>query len=301
MSLPTRPKAWAVHLSHMLDLTGAGTTRFPVRVAALAREYTAQVFPSDPIRRVEGRGLPGFEGALIPIRSANKGWGIAFNNAMRSPGRIRWTLAHELGHYLLHRNDLPDGITCSQEDVLGGGRDKGRDIEREADEFAAGLLMPFDDYRRQLAARDTPTIELLSACAERYGVSLLAAVLRWLDYTELRGVAAVSRDGFLLWSRSSEPAFKSGAYFATRKTTVELPSQSLAARHVDVATGRQGLVHPAGIWLQEEVTELVVTSEQYDLTMSLLLLNDNKPRWTGEPAGEEEDSVAIALDRRWSH
>lgn len=271
-------------------------------MAELAKEYTAQVFPSDPVRKVEGRDLPGFEGALIPIPSANKGWGIAFNSAIRSPGRINWTLAHELGHYLVHRDQLPRGITCSQDDVLQGGRDKGRDIEREADEFAAGLLMPFDDYRRQLAARDRPTIEALSACAERYGVSLLAATLRWLDYTEHRAIAAVSRDGFLLWSRSSEAAFKSGAYFATRKTVVELPSGSLAARHLDPAIGRQGLVLPTGIWLPEEVTEFVVTSEQYDLNLSLLLLNEAESRWARQPIeeDEEEDPVAVALDRHWS-
>ena len=300
MSLPTRPKAWASHLSRMLDLTRTGPGRFPVQIADLAREYTAQVFPSDPIRKIEGRELPGFEGALIPIPSAKRGWGIAYNNAIRSAGRINWTLAHELGHYLVHRLAYPGGITCSQDDVLGRRGHEQQDIEREADEFAAGLLMPFNDYRQHIPARDKPSIDALSSCAERYGVSLLAATLRWLDYTERRAIAAVSRDGFLLWSRSSEAAFKSGAFFATRKATVELPSQSLAASQVDLAAGRLGRTLAAGVWLPEEVTELTVSSEQYDLTLSLLLLGDVESRWDSRSQGHEEEPeepIGMSLGR----
>ena len=45
-----------------------------------------------------------------------------------------------------------------------------RDIEREADQFAADLLMPFDDFRTQIPARNAADIEALAACAARYGV-----------------------------------------------------------------------------------------------------------------------------------
>lgn len=273
MSLPTRPKAWAVHLSHMLNAT-IPEGRFPVRVAAVARSYTEQVFPADPIRRVQAENLPGFEGALLPIPSKARGWGIVYNSAIRSPGRINWTLAHEFGHYLVHRTMLPDGIYCTQDDVLRGGRDGGRDIEREADEFAAGLLMPFDDFRRQLHPRCPPEIDTLSACADRYGVSLQAATLRWLDYTERRAIIVVSREGFALYAKSSDAAYRSGAYFATRKSTVEIPGGSFAASRTDCVGSRAGALLPSGVWLPEPVTEMTVFSDQHDIAVSILSLED---------------------------
>lgn len=279
MSLPTRPKPWAAHLSRVLDATLPGAERFPVKVAALAQGYSEQVFPTDPIRHVQGDQLDGFEGALIPIRTGKKGWGIAYNSTIRSPGRINWTLAHELGHYLVHRHDLPNGIECSSDDVLRGGRDGGMGIEREADEFAAALLMPFDDFRRQLPARDKPDLDILSACADRYGVSLQAATLRWLDYTERRALIVVSREGYALWAKSSDAALKSDAYFATRRTTVELHPATLAVRRDDTVDNRVGLKHPPGVWLPEEVIEMAVFSDRYDVAVSVLLLGDAEPRW----------------------
>jgi hypothetical protein len=59
----------------------------------------------------------------------------------------------------------------------------------EADEFSAALLMPFHDFRRQLPAKARADFETLSRLANRCGVSLTAANLRWLEFTEsLKGI-----------------------------------------------------------------------------------------------------------------
>ena len=298
MTLPTKPKAWAVLLTQMLNVAARAEERFPVRVPVLAGDYTGQVFPTEPIRVVEGRDLPGFEGALIPIRGNKPGWGIAYNSGIRSRGRINWTLAHEFGHYLVHRKLRPAGISCREDDVLRGGGPTGRDIEREADDFAACLLMPFDDYRRQIAPRDVPDVKVLSACADRYGVSFAAATLRWLDYTERRALLVASRDGFVLWAKSSDLALKTGAYLATKRSTLEVPAASVAARPNEFADPRLPNALPRGAWLPEETTEMTIFSDQYDMTLSVLLLGDAEPRWR-ETDPENEDPVAVAVDRRW--
>ncbi len=76
-------------------------------------------------------------------------------NASANEGRRRFTVAHEVGHYLMHRHLLPaEGIYCKVGDL--SHRDI-RVIEREADTFAASLLMPFHDLRRQLDPRAKPT------------------------------------------------------------------------------------------------------------------------------------------------
>jgi hypothetical protein len=57
-------------------------------------------------------------------------------------------------------------------------------------------------------------LDMISHCADRYRVSLIAAILRWLAYTERRAILVVSRDGFILWSRASDMALN-GAFFHT--------------------------------------------------------------------------------------
>jgi IrrE N-terminal-like domain len=68
------------------------------------------------------------------------GW--AFVNANDILPRRRFTAAHELGHFVLHREvmgrfraDTPDSISEADEDRV-------TDMEREANRFAVELLMP---------------------------------------------------------------------------------------------------------------------------------------------------------------
>ncbi len=96
--------------------------------------------------------------------------GHSLQSHITSAGRINFTLAHELGHYLVHRALNPNGFKCGQERVLGLDRDATRrKIEQEADAFASYLLMPMNDYRAQVGGDDM-TLELLHQCANRYGV-----------------------------------------------------------------------------------------------------------------------------------
>jgi hypothetical protein len=46
-------------------------------------------------------------------------------------------------------------------------------------------------------------VELFSHCAERYGVSLTAAILKWLEFTPESALLVCSRDGFIDWAVSS--------------------------------------------------------------------------------------------------
>jgi Zn-dependent peptidase ImmA (M78 family) len=75
----------------------------------------------------------------------------------------------------MHRSPFPKGLECNEEVVTFRNGDE---LEAEADTFAAYLLIPLDDFRRQIPADADPTLDDLSAAAERYGVSLIACVLR---------------------------------------------------------------------------------------------------------------------------
>jgi hypothetical protein len=269
------PERWAFEITHVLNAV-LGAEHFPIDVPAVAKEYTAHKFPDDPVVRVLGDDLPGFDGALFKAPAGKKGWGIIYNNRMRSKGRINFTLGHELGHYLLHRLLYPDGIRCGEQDVVQWDSEFGQ-IEQQANVFAANLLMPLDDYRRQIAPTKRVSLDLIAHCADPYRVSLIAATLRWLSFTQKRAVLVVSRDGFILWARSSRRALKTGAFFRTSAGPIEIPPASLAARPNLVLAGTDTLDHPQGISFSEPVTEMAVLAEQYDFVISLLLLPDDPP------------------------
>lgn len=122
MNLPVKPPAWAIRISKLLQeiekLTGE--VMYPVRVKDIAADVSRQFFPDSPITKITGEDFSGgFEGMLRRIPNAKNEWGIVYNTAIKSPGRINFTLAHELGHYLLHRLDLENGvIQCKRQDMF---------------------------------------------------------------------------------------------------------------------------------------------------------------------------------------
>lgn len=278
---PKTPIAEANRLSMLLNI-GYGTERFPVNVEQLAKDYARQFGHEDAITNVIGHDLPGFEGALYGTANAGKlEWALLYNSAIEVPGRIRFTVAHELGHYILHRQGR-SSFECSEEDMLRWETAEKR-IEAEADVFASYLLMPIDDFKKQIGT-DSVDLDGLDSCARRYGVSLTAAVLKWLEFTAQRAVLVMSRDGYILWARSSQFALKSGAFFKTRNSVVPIPSGSLAASDKLVAPERQGIELAARTWFPQEpndmsLREMKIVSDRYEQTMSLLVLPKAEPRW----------------------
>ncbi len=183
-------------------------------------------------------------------------------------------------HYLLHRKRLPKGIECDENVVT---RRDGKGIEKEADEFAAWVLMPLDDFRARIAAGDKRSIDDLDKAANHYGVSLTAATLRWLEYTDRRALFVVSRDGGALWARSSDAAYKTGRFIRTVSETYMLPEQSLAVQANWDADGRAAGVLQSGVWFPEETEETSIYAKHVDITLTLLHL----PKQTGWITFEE--------------
>ena len=131
--------------------------------------------------------------------------------------------------------------------------------------------LPLHDFRRQLPANERADFERLSQVAKRYGVSLTAAILRWLEYTETRAIMIVSNEGFAFWSRSSDAAFKSGRFVRTKQITFELPAAAVAARREFTDETKLGVQQPLGVWhFPEPVLEMCIRSERYDQEITLV-------------------------------
>jgi len=280
-----KPMAEANRISTMLNAV-LGTDRFPVKVDELAIEYSRQCFADSPVDKVRGEVLDGFDGMLAANKTRSK-WLILYNSAPRSEGRKRFTIAHEFGHYILHRHQQ-DRFECGDDDIETGDNDE-RDIEAEADLFASTLLMPLDDFRRQVDGQPI-SFDLLGHCADRYGVSLTAAALRWTEIAPKRAVLVASRDDHMLWAKSNKAALRSGAYFATRRNTIELPRDALAHSYnaFDMADSRTGR---AQSWFAREpatmpITEMTRVAAQYDYTLTLLVLPEAE--WQGARQDDEE-------------
>lgn len=274
------PQRAANRLAKLAEVFSAahGVDRFPVDVPPLALE-TARIFGwSDPITQVQAANIKGFDGALFP-GDGREEWLLLYNETVSSPGRVRFTQAHELGHYILHRH-ARDSFQCNDADMLNWSRDD-KDIEGQADLFASYLLMPLDDYRKQVT--NVVDLDLLGHCADRYGVSLTAAILKWLQYTDEKAVLVMSNDGFINWAWSSEPAAKAGAFFRTRNSVIPVPDSSLAAKS-EIPHDRTGTLIPASVWFPHAradtpLREMKISAEQYGVVLSLLHLPHSAEVW----------------------
>ena len=298
MSLPTTPQSRANRLTKILSVHQAvhGLPRFPIDVASLAQDFSQQVFPDAPITMVGGLNLSkGVEGMLMPRPGGSGEWGIIYNETIRSPGRRNFTLAHELGHYLLHRHAYPGGLKCTNRNMADWDEARNK-IEGEANTFASYLLMPLDDFRAQIKGR-VIDIDVMTELSDRYAVSLTAAILKWMTITDKRAMIVVGKEGFIDWAWSSEPLLKSGVFYRARQVVTELPPASLAAQEVDWDTGRHGHHHPAGVWAgSEPVREMTVFSPGNEMSISLLLYPDRAPsRW--EMAELEEEPTLDTFDK----
>jgi hypothetical protein len=120
----------------------------------------------------------------------------------------------------------------------------------------------------------------------------------WTEIAPKRAVLIASRDDHMLWAKANEAALKSGAYFATRRSTIELPRRALAHSHNGEAAGDQQTGR-AQDWFSREpagmpVTEMNKVAGQYDYTLTLLLLPDAE--WRGV-RHDDEDAEEDTFDR----
>ncbi|WP_039876617.1 ImmA/IrrE family metallo-endopeptidase [Herbaspirillum frisingense] len=281
MSLDTStPQRAAIQLYKIIDAYSAatGTSPFPIDVKQLALNIAEQFKWPDPIVEVMPANIQKFEGALFSNDRGDK-WMLAYNDKLASPGRIRFTMAHELGHYVLHRLKRAK-FECGQKDVLNGLADE-KNIEAQADQFASYLLMPLDDYRKQITTM--VDFDLLGKCAARYDVSLTAAALKWINFTEEKAVLISHNDGFINWAWSSLSAREAGAFFKTSQSPIEIPSGSVAAEE-SLKHERLGVQIPLSTWWpnaeeESQIREMKISADQYGNILTLLVLPRLAKAW----------------------
>lgn len=172
-----------------LELDGLGS---PADIARRIHELAPdlpQNFPIEDICRqldiesIEERSLTSFEAMLL--MDENKAWGAIVLAEGRMRERQRFSIAHELGHFLIptHKGHSGDGFSCSLADLRVGDtreHDRRQRIEAEANRFAAHLLMPPTRIRSALTLRQPDLREIVRLAGE-FGVSREAMARGYID------------------------------------------------------------------------------------------------------------------------
>jgi uncharacterized protein DUF955 len=161
------PRAHALGARYFAVFGGA---EIPVPVESIAEDLLG-------LRIEERWDLADCSGLLLPAERL-----IILNAAERASAnddpplrRSRFTLAHELGHWICHANERPEAepVYCRQVHLA---EPADRALEREANVFAAELLMPEAAVRQAWA--ETGQVD---ACAARLDVSRTA--MQWRLYS----------------------------------------------------------------------------------------------------------------------
>ena len=130
----------------------------PVNIVKLAESFGLEVWRAELSQGISG-----------VIRKEGDGYAI-YANKNESSTRRRFTYAHELAHYFLHRDDIGDGL---HENVLFRSH-LNNDQEIQANKIAAEILMPMRMVSELAETKKYGVREL----ANIFGVSRSAMLLR---------------------------------------------------------------------------------------------------------------------------
>ena len=252
--------------------------RGPVPVQAIARALDIQEIRIEP--------LDNLEGALIT--RPERGYGSILVNGNSNRQRQRFTIAHELGHFLNPWHVPADGggFRCSRDDIrTGEWRIKASPTrhdrqETEANRFAIELLLPRARLHDALSA--VPDLQPVLSAAQACDVSRAAAARRYVELQDATIAIAFSQNGKLrYWAK--RPGFPATA-IRRDDPLRDLPKASAGARLSDLEDA-----DPAD-WLaqSDDATVTVQTLYQRDGFAMTLVIVDAGPDETDEDDGIED-------------
>jgi len=147
---------------------------FPVPVGTIANALNIKVYTTSDLP-------PNTSGSIV---REGHGQFVIYVKEGQSPARQRFTIAHEIGHFIQHSKELHSGeemiSPITKKAVVMHRPDSQKDMsedikerEREADQFDAELLMPKDEFEKVWISSNS-----LKDVADHFGVSQMAANVR---------------------------------------------------------------------------------------------------------------------------
>lgn len=129
-------------------------------------EVVENIFKIKIIYKDLGKSASGF------LEKIDNQWCI-YVNRYESLQRQRFTIAHELGHFLYHNDEYANAVAPMHDQVFF--RDENTNhMERQANDFASDLLMPEDIFNQYIQ----DGINTISALADKFNLSTPAVKYR---------------------------------------------------------------------------------------------------------------------------
>ena len=252
-----------------------------------AKSMGFEAFPVCPFKIAERNEIvvmakpadqPGVSGYLMRVGNV---FGIGHATHIRSEGFINFTVAHELGHYFLpgHAEELfpnGDGVHWSKSGFVSS-----HGLEREADAFAASLLMP--EYLFQKAVDGCGLgLPALKRLAEQCKTSITATAIRFVGYTSDHVAVVMSVGQQIEWCYLSDSLRDlKGTQWPTRGMMLPPRSETAAfnRKPSNVADGETAEgASPLSHWLDgdcdAEMNEDVIGLGTYGRTLTLLFTDE---------------------------
>lgn len=240
----------------------------------------------------------GFDGALVRPTNLPVGT-ILLRDSIRESGRKAFTIAHEIGHFVLPGHEHAD-LVCTSGDICNWS-DQSKKLEREADEFAAELLMPMSVVQPIVRAA-RPSISVIEKIADVSNASLSAAAWRYCDVTSERCAVVWSTRGIVSWSKRSEEfghwiprgaAVQRGTFAFDCFSSEPVPNEP---QPIEASLWLESAKILAGARLQEQSRFLPF----YESAISLLWIDQCIEQDSdGEPLEELDPSDFTVARKRW--
>ena len=211
-----------------------------------------------------------FEGALVRIPQIREGF-IAVRRSIREAGRRRFTVAHEVGHFVLPGHGQ-DECFCKSSMIESWRRDVIRKQEYEANRFASELLLPAKTLYPLVNKKDL-TLTTIKALALQFNTSLTATAVKCVEVTEERCALVCSVRQVVKWVCRSE-TFR---YFIPH---MRLGQDSLAGRlfqnsstlEIEGEVVATAWIESDEIGSEKKLWEESIAMPYYDSVLSLLTI-----------------------------
>ena len=186
----------------------------------ILRDLKIQDFPIDPGQIATELGIVVWErelplscdGCLMRVGDT---WGILINARIRSESRRNFTIAHEIGHYMLERDTVG---ACSLDERLNAMiADQNEDSEqqhpkkqaylkseRRANQFAAELLMPTPIFLVDSTSHSQVGLPAIAELAAQYGTSLTSTGIHYTRLSDLVCAIVFSDEGIIRYFAYSD-------------------------------------------------------------------------------------------------
>ncbi|MEZ5691958.1 MAG: ImmA/IrrE family metallo-endopeptidase [Rickettsiales bacterium] len=159
----------------------------PVRDIAMALD----------IIEIKPINVSGFEGGLITFDDKSSGCILVKENSQQ---RQRFTIGHELGHYLnpWHIPNSSGKFMCNSKDMITSNHkpaDMQQKMEVEANQFAAELLIPSKFMQKDIRLLKSPEIDHIVSLASKYDVSKESMGRRYIEFQDEPCALVFSKNG----------------------------------------------------------------------------------------------------------